>query len=951
MDAWAKRSGIVVGFSLLLALALCASPAPHDPVLLIRMPDETALARDPSEADIARFVAERHAFLQMTPHDLARDKAFARQVLGQRQIFEELAAFHARERIPARVRFIPWADAFRFFADYVSDRSNPPVVAQLGDTWAAYFRSLGVVAYERRHTWDVRVLWYWKDMIAPQEIATGSGFLNACRRLQDAPPPGLVAPLAIPTAPDWNLLHDLSVWLYNAGVPALISTEKKLGLLPWKEAVFAGPEGERAVAFLVDLARHGYIALPEKRSAELAEDFLARKYAMVILGPWLIKLAEEKLGPDWRVQIGTALPPPIGSAAAATMKGGSLLVVLDPTRGRDPEGVDRARRLVDFFTSPESQRRYTEALGALPANEEALAASPYADLFQMALERGRLYPQLPEWAPVVENLATRDNLYAFWKRLSVLTDLPATATEAEHMARARLILAALHSAEADINRELSPGRFALLRPWLLALGMLLLAVAALSLWHRQVERRRIEELRRARDLLATLQRRVASTRDADGAASSSASSESPTWAATGYPALYLDATARRIYLRRSPAHPLEEVLHGAEYDLFRHIIECLQVGWRDTHWIWSYVIWPTAQPKFPKEAFATHCTKLRKKIETVWQLGPMLGRGARRSGVIPIEVKDVHFYTDAPPEGTAFPIWSLFRASEQAMRAHKEGSWAEARRQVEEVLRRDPENWLGNTLLCHLVLHNRISTDDPLVQKAIAFAHQQKAHYERVLEKLDAFPQQRMDAQQRERIRSRYEALQFITSSLPLLESEPSAAKEQRPWRDRASFMAWINYLDGTNQALPEEEVKTLREIQRFLHRCLYWASAADVDEQFRSFLQDLVWDRTTWPEERLPRSKKTFKGRARDYVIAGLYGLRDDEESKAITKAQNLRKLWGIRAQIRKELQQEPTSEQLAYACRQRYGWSQTLVDRLLELERSRPLSSRDERWPRRAL
>lgn len=80
-------------------------------------------------------------------------------MLGQRQIFEELAAFQAQEKTRARVRFIAWADAFRFFADYVSDQSNPPIVAQLGDTWAAYFRSLGVVAYERRHTWDVRVLW------------------------------------------------------------------------------------------------------------------------------------------------------------------------------------------------------------------------------------------------------------------------------------------------------------------------------------------------------------------------------------------------------------------------------------------------------------------------------------------------------------------------------------------------------------------------------------------------------------------------------------------------------------------------------------------------------------------------------------------------------------------------------------------------------------------------
>ena len=157
MGARANWVGRVTWVWILLALALRAAAASDDPVLLLRMPDETAWASDPSDADIARFVAERSPYLQMTVHDLIRDRAFARQVLGQRQIFEELKAFRAQEGITARVRFIAWPDAFRFFADYVSDKSNPPIVAQLGDTWASYFRSLGVVAYERRHTWDVRV--------------------------------------------------------------------------------------------------------------------------------------------------------------------------------------------------------------------------------------------------------------------------------------------------------------------------------------------------------------------------------------------------------------------------------------------------------------------------------------------------------------------------------------------------------------------------------------------------------------------------------------------------------------------------------------------------------------------------------------------------------------------------------------------------------------------------
>jgi ABC-type glycerol-3-phosphate transport system substrate-binding protein len=205
----------------------------------------------------------------------------------------------------------------------------------------------------------------------------------------------LTAPFAIPTALDWNLLHDLSIWLYNAGLPWLISTDKKMGMIPWKEAVFGGSEGERAARFLIELARRGYVALPERYSAELGEEFLARKYAMVILGPWIAERARKQLGPGWEQRIGAALPPAIGASAATTIKGGSLLAVLDPSRGKDAEGVARARQLVDFLSSKESQRRYTEALGALPANPQALAELPYFPNIQIGARERKDLPRVP----------------------------------------------------------------------------------------------------------------------------------------------------------------------------------------------------------------------------------------------------------------------------------------------------------------------------------------------------------------------------------------------------------------------------------------------------------------------------------------------------------------------------------------------------------------------------
>lgn len=488
-----------VGLSLLALMIISgwswsAAPAQtgtEEPLLLIRLPAEPPVAQPPTYAEIVRFVAERSDALDMTPQDIMQNTNLARDVLGQHQIFDELAGFQTQHQIPVKVKFTTWSEALRYFVDYVSDPSNPPVVAQLSDTWVAYFRSLGVAPYAQRYSWDVRVLWYWKDLVNLEDVTDSDHFLTACHRLHKSPSAGLIAPCAIPTAPGRDLLYDLSIWLYNAGLPELISTDNKFGVMPWQEAKFAGSHAEQATRYLSNLVRHGYMALPEQPSTDVAEDFLARKYAMVILGAGMMRRAEKRLGARWQWHIQPALPPRLGAREPTTVKSGSYLAVLDPTRGQAVAGVDRARRLVEFLCSTESQQRCARGFGDLPADLEALGQTPYLRLFEMALQRGRTYPEIPEWAPVVENVATRDNLYTFWKRLSALTD--AQAGRSEQAAREKLILGALHSAETTINKELSPGKVALLWPWLAAASFLLVIITCVLVWRRRIERQRAEE--------------------------------------------------------------------------------------------------------------------------------------------------------------------------------------------------------------------------------------------------------------------------------------------------------------------------------------------------------------------------------------------------------------------------------------------------------------------------
>lgn len=123
-------------------------------------------------------------------------------------------------------------------------------------------------------------------------------------------------------------------------------------------------------------------------------------------------------------------------------------------------------------------------------------------------------------------------------------------------------------------------------------------------------------------------------------------------------------------------------------------------------------------------------------------------------------------------------------------------------------------------------------------------------------------------------------------------------------------------------------------EIKRFVSQRLPWASPGEVEDHFREFVQDLALDESRWPEERLPSSQKAFKYRALDYVLAGIHHLSDDDESKAVTKAQNLRKLWSTRAQMSQRLERKLNNDEVYQECRQRYGWTRSRFDHLLEFE-----------------
>ena len=320
-------------------------------VPLVLMPSRALAVDLPSEDQIEEFAKRYESSLDMTAQELAGDLPTASAVLGQHNVFSYLSDFRERTQIDVKVRFVTWPDALRYLTDYVSVPTNPPLVAQVGESWASHFRSLGVVRYEKRFYRDVKVLWYWRDLVRPEELLDDKSFLEACRRLTESGPTELKTPLAIATGTNFNLLHDLAVFLYSAGVETLISTDKRLGIFPWKEARFVDEAGERAVRFLIELTRRGYLDLPDTLEVDVTREFMDRRYAMIIQGSGIVKAARKRWGDEWRSKLGATLPPRIGGPINTTMMGGSFLMVLDPDPIRTSDQLEPARRLVDYFSS------------------------------------------------------------------------------------------------------------------------------------------------------------------------------------------------------------------------------------------------------------------------------------------------------------------------------------------------------------------------------------------------------------------------------------------------------------------------------------------------------------------------------------------------------------------------------------------------------------------------
>ncbi|MBW6434557.1 extracellular solute-binding protein [Actinoplanes hulinensis] len=348
----------------------------------------------------------------------------------------EAEEFHRlHPNITVRLRMLDWAAALTMISTAVGG-GDAPDVAQLGTTWVgdltksgalqpysdAEIHSLGGQAAFVPASWtstkpagtgavtavpwfvDVRALFYRTDVLRRLGLDPAKAFAdwNALERtLAAIKREGKVAPLGQPGKNDWNVVHNVTPFIWGAGGD-LLSADGTTPALSTPE-VFAGVDYYQRL-----MANYNKRDLLTKDTDAAMAAFADGETAVLMQGPDAV--SRFRTGTDragLRSGWSTA-PLPAGPQGQYTFLGGSDLAIFARSAHHTA-----ALEWVRFLTGTESQDRYAvRAAGIWPARLEtvraaALDTDPVYRAFAQAQNFGRQYPAVAAWGDI-EAALTKD---------------------------------------------------------------------------------------------------------------------------------------------------------------------------------------------------------------------------------------------------------------------------------------------------------------------------------------------------------------------------------------------------------------------------------------------------------------------------------------------------------------------------------------------------------------
>ena len=359
-----------------------------------------------------------------------------------------LDEFEAQSNIHVKVRVLSWDTAWSDLVK-VALYSDGPDVSEIGSTWLGdlvamnalhsftpgEINSLGKasnfipVAWQGCHisgqpeVWaipwfvGIRLLFYRRRLLQAAGIDEAPAFqnaeqlLNTVKHLHDQ---GVGVPWTAPTGLTHTTLLNVCSWVWGEGGDFITPDGKR--------TQFAEPPALAGISKYFALGRY----IPERardlNALEPDNLFLSDpQTALTISGPWLF----EHLTSAQREEIHVALPP------GRAFIGGSHFVAWRHTRK-----LEAVLKLVHFLTQKETQAAYTQRIGLLPVQVDALASPPYTTdpLWQVTasgMRNGRGFLITRAWGLMEDRLTTE--FAALWRDILAQPDLALETAVAKHL--------------------------------------------------------------------------------------------------------------------------------------------------------------------------------------------------------------------------------------------------------------------------------------------------------------------------------------------------------------------------------------------------------------------------------------------------------------------------------------------------------------------------------------
>lgn len=172
-----------------------------------------------------------------------------------------------------------------------------------------------------------------------------------------------------------------------------------------KNSAITSPEAVKGVKFVADLISDGLFDTSQlgRDGTQVENQFKGGKLAVWIGGPWVLGTIEREDDDQWvdaaRENVGVAPMPAGPSGKAYTFVGGSNLMLFKSSKNKDA-----AWELMKYLAKDQVQSEYAAKLGMFPAKLAAQKGvgdtSPNHAEFLKAIEQGRTYKPIPQWAQV-----------------------------------------------------------------------------------------------------------------------------------------------------------------------------------------------------------------------------------------------------------------------------------------------------------------------------------------------------------------------------------------------------------------------------------------------------------------------------------------------------------------------------------------------------------------------